>query len=123
IHDHTAHTRTRGSHGARRAIERRVDPGDLAGIKNDAGRRSAGPRRRLGADPPGADVAFQRERDRSADLRRDRVVDYVRSLPGVLASSVAGDQGRPDGCAPIRIVAMRPRKDLGTEKCRTEKWE
>ena len=49
------------------------------------------------------DPVVRRERDRSADVHRDRAVAHRRGIAGLLASGPTGDESRPDGGAEIRV--------------------
>src|SRR5262249_33886816 len=46
-------------------------------------------------------------RDRSADVRRGRVAVGECGARGLLASGAAGDEGRPDGRASIRVIQKK----------------
>src|SRR5262245_15625472 len=76
-------------------------PKSAAWLATLARRRGAGDGRRLRTGAAAPESALRRERDRSADFRRRRVVADCRGFARLLDSCAAGDEGRPDGRAQV----------------------
>ena len=52
------------------------------------------------------DFAVRRQRYRSCDFQRDRVVAVGRRAAGLLDTRAASDEGRPAGCASPRVATV-----------------
>src|SRR5262249_44464887 len=89
--------------GAGGANTRCADDGDEPGDDVDVVRHNNRFDWRIGLDAIDEGAVVRRERDRPADLRRDRALAHCRRVDGLLDSGAARDESRSDGRSPIRI--------------------